>query len=90
MVRGIAGQADWVSSTCPDDIDSRAPFRIKIVRIEGNTLSIGRPTRVPATRARRGKQVHGVGAIRIADPDAINSTAVGNKDNPLAVRRVLC
>ena len=44
---------------------------------------------VPATRARPGKQFHGVGAVRIADPDAMDSAAVGFKGDPLAVGRVL-
>ena len=44
---------------------------------------------VPAARSRLRKQFPGVGAVRIADPDAMDSAAAGFKGNPLAVGRVL-
>src|SRR5262249_33432700 len=89
VVCGIRGQANWLSSTCSDDIDIEVPL---MIRIEGDPLPIRRPVRGPGADADAcsGEQFHGVGAICVADPDGMVSTALGFKGDPLAVRGVFC
>src|SRR5262245_1039901 len=86
VICGIFGQTNWLSSIGSYDIDIKVPLQI---RIESDTLPVGRPVRRPRTRARLQKQVHDIGAICIANPDPMDSTALRLEGNVFAVGRVL-